>query len=99
MENVVMEAVINHPLAISEDAKSVRDVLIERGLETPVVDNGLSRDQKYQRIRDSFADIVRTLGLDLADDSLCDTPQRIARMYVDEIFSGLDYAHFQRLQP
>lgn len=96
MENVVMEAVINHPLAISEDAKSVRDVLIERGLETPVVDNGLSRDQKYQRIRDSFADIVRTLGLDLADDSLCDTPQRIARMYVDEIFSGLDYAHFPK---
>lgn len=96
MENVVMEAVINHPLAISEDAKSVRDTLIERGLETPVVNNGLSRDQKYQRIRDSFADIVRTLGLDLADDSLCDTPQRIARMYVDEIFSGLDYAHFPK---
>ncbi|MEH6568484.1 MAG: GTP cyclohydrolase I FolE [Halioglobus sp.] len=96
MENVVMEAVVNHPLAISEDAKSVRNVLIERGLETPVVDNGLSRDQKYHRIRDSFADIVRTLGLDLEDDSLCETPQRIARMYVDEIFSGLDYAHFPK---
>ena len=63
MENVVMEAVVNHPRAISEDAKSVRDVLIERGLETPVFDNGLSRDQKYQRIRDSFADIISTLGL------------------------------------
>ena len=96
MENVVMEAVVNHPRAISEDAKSVRDVLIERGLETPVFDNGLSRDQKYQRIRDSFADIISTLGLDLTDDSLCETPQRIARMYLDEIFSGLDYAHFPK---
>jgi GTP cyclohydrolase I len=96
MENVVMEAVVNHPRAISEDAKSVRDVLIERGLETPVFDNGLSRDQKYQRIRDSFADILSTLGLDLTDDSLCETPQRISRMYLDEIFSGLDYAHFPK---
>lgn len=96
MENVVMEAVVNHPLAISEDAKTVRDALIERGLETPLVDNGLTRDQKYQRIRDSFRDIVSTLGLDLTDDSLCETPQRIARMYVDEIFSGLDYAHFPK---
>ena len=96
MENVVMEAVVNHPLAISEDAKTVRDALIERGLETPLADNGLSRDQKYQRIRDSFRDIVSTLGLDLTDDSLCETPQRIARMYVDEIFSGLDYAHFPK---
>jgi GTP cyclohydrolase I len=96
MENVVMEAVVNHPLAISEDAKTVRDALIERGLETPMVGNGLSRDQKYQRVRDSFRDIVSTLGLDLTDDSLCDTPQRIARMYVDEIFSGLDYAHFPK---
>ena len=36
------------------------------------------------------------LGLDLADDSLCDTPKRIAKMYVDEIFSGLDYARFPK---
>lgn len=91
-----MEAVVNHPLAISEDANTVRNALLERGLETPLIDNGLSRDQKYDRIRDSFAEIVGTLGLDLTDDSLCETPQRIARMYVDEIFSGLDYAHFPK---
>jgi GTP cyclohydrolase I len=60
------------------------------------VHTGLSRDQKYERIRDSFADIALTLGLDLNDDSLSETPQRIARMYVDEIFSGLDYAKFPK---
>ncbi len=81
---------------ISEDAKKVRDVLIARGLETPLVDNGLSRDQKFERIQASFSDIARTLGLDLTDDSLRDTPERISRMYVDEIFSGLDYARFPK---
>ena len=66
------------------------------GLETPLLDNGLNRDQKYERIRDAFVDVAHTLGLDLADDSLCETPQRIARMYVDELFSGLDYGRFPK---
>lgn len=96
MHPAIMETVQTPPLAISEDARAVRDTLIARGLETPLVHNGLSRDQKYERIKDSFADIAQTLGLDLTDDSLSETPQRIARMYVDEIFSGLDYAHFPK---
>jgi GTP cyclohydrolase I len=97
MESALMEKVVTPQLAISDEAHRVRDVLIDRGLETPLVHTGLSRDQKYQRIRDSFADIARTLGLDLADDSLSETPHRIAKMYVDEIFSGLDYARFPKV--
>tara|TARA_R110002124_G_scaffold72861_2_gene195705 strand:+ start:5101 stop:5781 length:681 start_codon:yes stop_codon:yes gene_type:complete len=96
MESVLMERVVSPPLAISDEARSVREALIDRGLETPLVYNGLKRDQKYERIKQSFADIAQTLGLDLSDDSLCETPHRIAKMYVDEIFSGLDYAHFPR---
>jgi len=96
MEPALMKPVfVSQPL-IPEDARRVREVLIERGLETPLIENGLSRDQKYERISESFADIARTLGLDLTDDSLCDTPKRIAKMYVDEIFSGLDYARFPK---
>ena len=96
MTSALMEPLAPPILAISDDARRVREVLIERGLETPLVENGLDRDEKYHRIRESFADIARTLGLDLRDDSLCDTPARIARMYVDEIFSGLDYAGFPK---
>lgn len=96
METALMESVAATPLAISEDARRVREALIERGLETPLIENGLNRDQKYERIRESFSDIAATLGLDLKDDSLCDTPQRIARMYVDEIFSGLEYGRFPK---
>ena len=96
MEPALMKAVVAAPLMISEDARKVRDVLIARGLETPLVENGLSRDQKFERIQASFAEIARTLGLDLSDDSLCDTPRRIAKMYVDEVFAGLDYARFPK---
>lgn len=42
-------------------------------------------------------EILNLLGLDLTDDSLEETPQRIAKMYVDEIFSGLDYANFPKI--
>ena len=96
MEKPVIERVAPTALAISEDARRVRDELISRGLETPLLDNGLNRDQKYEHIRESFVDIAQALGLDLTDDSLCETPQRIARMYVDEIFSGLDYGRFPK---
>lgn len=82
---------------LSDEARTVRAALVARGLETPMIETGLSRDEKYQRIRDSFRHITETLGLDLSDDSLCETPHRIAKMYVDEIFGGLDYSQFPRI--
>lgn len=85
-----------HP-EISAEATLVRDTLIEQGLETPMIETGLSNEQKYERIKASMTDVMNTLGLDLADDSLAETPHRIAKMYVREIFSGLDYAKFPKL--
>ncbi len=82
---------------LSDEARLVRDTLVERGLETPMVDNGLSADEKYQRIEGLMREVVETLGLDLSDDSLAETPHRIAKMYVREIFSGLDYSEFPKL--
>lgn len=97
METALVENSSNIELAISAEARRVRDVLVGRGLETPLIRNGLSRDEKYQRIRESFTEIAETLGLDLRDDSLQETPHRIAKMYVDEVFSGLDYSQFPKL--
>ncbi len=82
---------------LSPEAILVRDTLIEQGLETPMVDTDLNEQQKYEHIRDLMAEVVATLGLDLRDDSLAETPHRIAKMYVHEIFSGLDYRHFPKL--
>lgn len=79
------------------EATLVRDTLIKKGLETPLVDNGLSRDEKYDRIRTAMTDVVSVLGLDLNDDSLQETPHRIAKMYVDEVFGGLDYENFPKI--
>ena len=97
MESSVAERMLTFPANLSPEAALVRDALQQRGLETPMIPNGLSRDEKFRRITSAFTDITRTLGLDLRDDSLCDTPQRIARMYVDEIFSGLDYSKFPKI--
>lgn len=82
---------------LSASAVLVRDTLIRHGLETPMIDTGLTADQKYQRIQMLMTEVMETLGLDLEDDSLAETPHRIAKMYVHEIFSGLDYREFPKL--
>ncbi len=50
----------------------------------------LSDDRKIEIIQEKFAEIMETLGLDLRDDSLKATPRRVAKMYVKEIFGGLN---------
>ena len=81
----------------SSEANLVRHALLDRGLETPLLPHQHERDEKYRRIKSSVTEITKTLGLDLKDDSLCETPHRIAKMYVDEIFAGLDYRNFPKI--
>ena len=50
----------------------------------------LSDDQKVAAIEDKFRDIMEIMGLDLTDDSLKGTPNRVAKMFVKEIFGGLN---------
>ncbi len=64
---------------------------------TPTIDNGLSKDEKIAIITEKMKDVLETLGLDLTNDSLRESPARIARMYVNEIFKGLDAAHFPKI--
>ena len=82
---------------LSLEAQLVRNALVEKGLETPMSGIKLSRDEKYTRIRDAMTQVATALGLDLKDDSLQETPHRIAKMYVDEIFSGLNYESFPKI--
>ena len=86
------------PINITQDdATRVRIALERYGLETPMKASHLTRDEKYDRVKAAFADIADALGLDLSDDSLEETPHRIAKMYVDEIFSGLNYDNFPKI--
>ncbi|MBM7070971.1 GTP cyclohydrolase I FolE [Shewanella sp. OPT22] len=82
---------------LSDAAIKVRDALIESGLETPMVECHLSKGQRKQQIEQHMREILNLLSLDLTDDSLADTPKRIAKMYIDEIFSGLDYSNFPKI--
>lgn len=50
----------------------------------------LSDDQKIERIKKDVENILLTLGMDLTDDSMKGTPNRVAKMFVKEIFGGLD---------
>ena len=61
-------------------------------IETPMREDAfkLSADEKIEKIEKSFKEIMETLGLDLNDDSLKGTPRRVAKMYVKELFQGLD---------
>lgn len=83
--------------AFSESAQKVRQALIDRGLETPMTDKVVSREEKKEKIEYHMREILELLSLDLSDDSLVETPHRIAKMYVDEVFSGLDYANFPKI--
>ncbi|PSJ48092.1 GTP cyclohydrolase I FolE [Zobellella endophytica] len=82
---------------LSDAAIRVRSALEARGLETPMRSNDLTPDEKQTRIAGLMTEMMDVLGLDLEDDSLAETPERIAKMYVREIFSGLDYAHFPKI--
>ncbi|MGM5470016.1 GTP cyclohydrolase I FolE [Flavobacteriaceae bacterium LMO-SS05] len=61
-------------------------------VKTPLRDDAFAVDDelKVERIAEKFKDIIQILGLDLSDDSIKDTPNRVAKMYVNEIFSGLN---------
>jgi len=61
-------------------------------LETPMVADAFSKSdtEKKEIIAFHFTEIMKALDLDLTDDSLKGTPERVAKMYIEEIFSGLN---------
>ena len=73
-----------------ELGQQVHEHLVKMGVETPIKKRNLDRKEQIDIIEGNFAEIMRALGLDLTDDSLIDTPKRVAKMYIDEIFSGLN---------
>lgn len=75
-----------------EEIEFMGDDHIGTSLETPMKPDAfkLSDEEKIEKIAAHFEQIMDTLGLDLTDDSLSGTPYRVAKMYVKEVFSGLN---------
>lgn len=70
----------------------IGDNHVGTSIDTPMRKDAfdLSDEQKMAIIEDKFRDIMDALGLDLSDDSLSGTPHRVAKMFVQEIFNGLN---------
>ncbi len=73
----------------------VGDNHVGTSIETPLREDAfdLTDEQKVVKIEGKFRDIMETMGLDLTDDSLQGTPHRVAKMFVNEIFYGLNPAN------
>lgn len=97
-----------HPLAAADRERMKKKVnpvrssqevrnLLKQVLPTPMVVTNLTDDEKIEMIEAKFIDILQILGLDLRDDSLAETPRRVAKMYVREIFAGLNPDNFPKM--
>jgi GTP cyclohydrolase I len=72
--------------------------LLKVGVETPTIKSALvvSSKEKIERIEPLFAEIMETMGMDLTDDSLIETPKRMAKMIVNETMWGLEPENFPK---
>lgn len=78
--------------------QQVEEYLKSKGVNTPSVAEALNvkSESKIKKIEKNFTAIMETLGLDLTDDSLEETPKRVAKMFVNEIFWGLKPEYFPK---
>lgn len=83
-------------MSASEIGLRVQQQLVSIGLETPrnLAHMTFSKETMHSEIAEAHHSIMQMLGLDMLDASLRDTPKRVAKMYCQEIFTGLNYENF-----
>ncbi len=86
------EISLNSPLANNMSVHDMGDDHVSTSIDTPMREDAFELDDatKTEMISKHFREIMEILGLDLTDDSLKGTPDRVAKMFVKEIFSGLN---------
>lgn len=95
-QDIVLNAIFETDQLLSElSHEDIGDDHLYTGIDTPMKEDAfrLSDEEKKQAIAELFAQIMDVMGLDLNDDSLKGTPMRVAKMYIDEIYSGLNPAN------
>ena len=78
------------------DRKEIKK-LLKKVRPTPRIETSTTVDQKVDKISQHFEEIMKILGLDLKNDSLRETPRRVAKMYVKELFAGLNDDTFPKI--
>ena len=83
----------------NDNSQDIGDNHVGTSAKTPLRDDAfaINDTEKMARIQDSVRDILETLGMDLEDDSIKGTPRRVAKAFVNEIFSGLNPENRPRL--
>lgn len=79
-----------------ELGKRVHDHLVSVGIETPMTQRVLSPNEQIEQMEPHVEAILKLLNLDITDDSLEKTSHRVSKMYVNEVFSGLNYDNFPK---
>lgn len=94
-QNEILSTVKHKGIHSGLTVDEIGDDHIYTGIDTPLRADAflLSDEEKIDRIEHHFREIMETLGLDLTDESLTGTPARVAKMYVKEIFAGLNPAN------
>ncbi len=89
-----------------ELGEAVRKILATKGIDTPSTQNywqNLAQDSSEgkenvrQELEASFLHIMQLMGLDMTDDSLEETPKRLSKMFLFELFAGLDWTNFPKI--
>lgn len=90
--DAIQEVELTNGRIVLNEFDEIGDLHIATSLETPMLEGAfdINDETKIELIQEKFRDIMQILGLDLTDDSLRGTPYRVAKMYVKEIFSGLN---------
>lgn len=74
----------------------VHQFLMEKGVEIPFQNKTTTHEADYNKVKNATTIVLEELNLNLEDDSLVKTPHRVAKMYIDELFYGLDYTNFPK---
>ncbi len=92
LQETTLNTLVDNSALVKLSEQEIGDDHLYTGIDTPMKSDAfsLSDEEKKEKISFLFAEIMDVLGLDLTDDSLKGTPNRVAKMYVDEIFSGLN---------
>ena len=76
--------------------QQIHEHLKANGVETPLVPSLIPKQDKLDIIQSKFNDIMVVMGLDISDDSLVETPKRVAKMFVEELYWGLEAEAFPK---
>jgi GTP cyclohydrolase I len=80
-----------------ELGQKIHQLLLANNVESPAFFNQLNNHDSFANIQHKISDLLESIGLDLSDASIADTPKRATKFFINELFYGLDYNNFPKM--